>query len=96
MDALTLLLNRRSASRLTTPAPNNQQLGSYFTSWYESPDHGALKPWHFVVMKEDGIERFSQLLHKAAVVSQLGAEVEEESKKRTFSCTFNYYRDCQS
>ena len=26
MDALTLLLNRRSASRLTTPAPDNEAL----------------------------------------------------------------------
>lgn len=35
-------------------------------------------------MKEDGIERFSQLLHKAAVVSQLGAEVEEKQKTHLF------------
>ncbi len=84
MDALTLLLNRRSASRLTTPAPNNQQLEAILQAGMRAPDHGALKPWHFVVMKEDGIERFSQLLHKAAVVSQLGAEVEEKAKNAPF------------
>ncbi|SUC40343.1 Putative NAD(P)H nitroreductase ydjA [Proteus mirabilis] len=37
MDALTLLLNRRSASRLTTPAPNNQQLEAILQAGMRAP-----------------------------------------------------------
>ncbi len=64
MDALTLLLNRRSASRLKTPAPQGEQLDNILAAGMRAPDHGALKPWHFVIMKDDGIKRFSELLGK--------------------------------
>ncbi|MEQ4986766.1 NAD(P)H nitroreductase [Proteus vulgaris] len=84
MDALTLLLNRRSASRLTTPAPDSEALNTILQAGMRAPDHGALKPWHFIVMQNEGIERFSQLLHKAAVVSNLGPEVEEKAKNAPF------------
>lgn len=84
MDALTLLLNRRSASRLTTPAPDSKALDAILQAGMRAPDHGALKPWRFVVMQNEGIERFSQLLHKAAVTSNLGPEVEEKAKNAPF------------
>lgn len=84
MDALTLLLNRRSASRLTTPAPDSKALDIILQAGMRAPDHGALKPWHFVVMQDEGIERFSQLLHKAAIVDKLGPEVEEKAKNAPF------------
>ena len=65
MDALTLLLNRRSASRLTSPAPQGEELNNILAAGMRAPDHGALKPWHFVVMQNEGINRFSELLEKA-------------------------------
>ncbi|ENU1225661.1 NAD(P)H nitroreductase [Providencia rettgeri] len=84
MDALTLLLNRRSASRLTTPAPQGEELNNILAAGMRAPDHGALKPWHFVVMQNEGIKRFSQLLEKAAIEGQLGAEVEEKARNAPF------------
>ncbi|MGG4607066.1 NAD(P)H nitroreductase [Providencia sp. Me31A] len=84
MDALTLLLNRRSASRLTTPAPQGEALDNILAAGMRAPDHGALRPWHFVVMKDDGIKRFSQLLEKAAIEGKLGAEVEEKARNAPF------------
>lgn len=84
MDALTLLLNRRSASRLTTPAPQGEALDNILAAGMRAPDHGALRPWHFVVMKDDGITRFSQLLEKAAIEGKLGAEVEEKARNAPF------------
>lgn len=84
MDALTLLLNRRSASRLTTPAPDSEALNTILQAGMRAPDHGALKPWHFIVMQNEGIARFSQLLHKAAVVGNLGPEVEEKQRMHLF------------
>lgn len=84
MDALTLLLNRRSTSRLTTPAPDTEALKTILQAGMRAPDHGGLKPWHFIVMQNEGIERFSQLLHKATVVGELGPEVEEKAKNAPF------------
>lgn len=84
MDALTLLLNRRSASRLTTPAPQGEELNNILAAGMRAPDHGALRPWHFVIMQGDGIKRFSQLLEKAAIEGGLGAEVEEKARNAPF------------
>ncbi|MGG4662750.1 NAD(P)H nitroreductase [Providencia vermicola] len=84
MDALTLLLNRRSASRLTTPAPQGEELNNILAAGMRAPDHGALRPWHFVIMQDEGIKRFSQLLEKAAIEGKLGAEVEEKARNAPF------------
>ncbi|MEQ4675267.1 NAD(P)H nitroreductase [Providencia vermicola] len=84
MDALTLLLNRRSASRLTTPAPQGEELNNILAAGMRAPDHGALRPWHFVIMQDEGIKRFSQLLEKAAIEGNLGAEVEEKARNAPF------------
>lgn len=84
MDALTLLLNRRSASRLTTPAPQGEELNNILAAGMRAPDHGALRPWHFIIMQDDGIKRFSQLLEKAAIEDKLGAEVEEKARNAPF------------
>ncbi|MEG7503282.1 nitroreductase family protein, partial [Providencia stuartii] len=80
MDALTLLLNRRSASRLTTPAPQGDELQNILAAGMRAPDHGALRPWHFIVMQGEGLNRFSQLLEKAAKEGNLGPEVEEKAR----------------
>jgi len=42
MDALTLLLTRRSMSHLTTPAPENQSLDNILAAGMRAPDHGTL------------------------------------------------------
>ncbi|MBS9438578.1 NAD(P)H nitroreductase [Photorhabdus noenieputensis] len=84
MDALELLLNRRSVSRLTTPAPQGEALQHILAAGMRAPDHGALRPWHFIVMQDEGIERFSRLLHQAAIDGQLGADAEEKAKSAPY------------
>ncbi|WP_237386441.1 NAD(P)H nitroreductase [Xenorhabdus sp. Sc-CR9] len=84
MNALELLLNRRSASRLTTPAPEGHELQNILAAGMRAPDHGALRPWHFIVMYGEGINKFSQLLEKAAIEGELGEEVEEKAKNAPY------------
>lgn len=67
MDALDLLLNRRSASRLAAPAPAGQALQNIINAGMRAPDHGALQPWRFVIAENDGLTRFSELLRAAAI-----------------------------
>ncbi len=64
MDALDLLLNRRSASRPAEPAPAGEQLENILRAGLRAPDHGTLQPWRFFIIADDGRERFSQLLEK--------------------------------
>jgi nitroreductase len=49
MDALELLLNRRSASRLAEPAPAGEQLENILRAGLRAPDHGTLQPWRFLL-----------------------------------------------
>ncbi|MCS2162917.1 NAD(P)H nitroreductase [Scandinavium sp. H11S7] len=67
MDALELLVNRRSASRLAEPAPEGEALENILRAGLRAPDHGTLQPWQFFVIEGEGRERFSQLLEKGAV-----------------------------
>lgn len=66
MDALELLMNRRSASRLAEPAPSGEILENILQAGMRAPDHGTLQPWHFFTIEGEGRERFSALLEQAA------------------------------
>ena len=57
MDALELLVNRRSASRLAEPAPAGEQLENILRAGMRAPDHGTLQPWHFFVIEGEGRDR---------------------------------------
>lgn len=67
MDALDMLVNRRSASRLAEPAPTGDALENILRAGMRAPDHGTLQPWRFFVIEGEGRERFSALLEKAAI-----------------------------
>ena len=62
MDALELLVNRRSASP-AEPAPVGEQLENILRAGMRAPDHGTLQPWHFFIEGE-GRDRFSHLLEQ--------------------------------
>ncbi len=66
MDALELLVNRRSASRLTEPGPAGEALDNILRAALRAPDHKTLQPWHFFVIEGEGRDRFSALLEDAA------------------------------
>lgn len=66
MDALDLLVNRRSASRLAEPAPTGEALEKILQAGMRAPDHGTLQPWHFFIIENDGRDRFSAVLEQAA------------------------------
>lgn len=71
MDALELLVNRRSASRLADPAPSGEALDNILRAAMRAPDHGTLQPWRFIIVENSGRDRLSQLLEKAARDNQL-------------------------
>lgn len=81
MDALELLVNRRSASRLAEPAPVGEQLDNILRAGMRAPDHGTLQPWRFFVIEGEGRERFGQVLEQGAIAA--GQDEKGIEKART-------------
>lgn len=84
MDALELVVNRRSASRLAEPAPAGEQLQNILRAGMRAPDHGTLQPWQFVIIEGEGRERFSQLLEQGAVAAQSDEKAIEKARSAPF------------
>lgn len=62
MDALDLMLGRESALKLEPPGPSAGDLEQIFASAVRVPDHGRLRPWHFVVIAPDQRARFGEVM----------------------------------
>jgi nitroreductase len=70
MDALDLLLNRVSVTRLADPAPNAAQLDLIFRAALRAPDHGQLRPWRFLTVQGDARERLGEVFVEALGLRQ--------------------------
>jgi len=84
MDALELLVNRRSASRLTEPAPAGEALENILRAGMRAPDHGTLQPWRFIIVEDEGRDRLSQLLEQAARDKQLDEKAINKASQSPF------------
>lgn len=84
MDALEILLQRRSSARLTAPAPQGDARENIVQAGLRAPDHGTLRPWHFVMIEDAGRERFSDLLVSAAQRQGLDEKAIDKAKNAPF------------
>ncbi|WP_277977453.1 NAD(P)H nitroreductase [Pantoea endophytica] len=84
MDALELLVNRRSASRLAEPAPAGDTLQNILHAAMRAPDHGTLQPWRFIIVENEGRERFANLLEQAARDSNLEQKAIDKAASAPF------------
>ncbi|RWR03764.1 oxidoreductase [[Pantoea] beijingensis] len=84
MDALELLINRRSASRLAGPAPAGEALQNILRAGMRAPDHGTLQPWRFFIIENEGRDRFSALLENAAIANQMDEKAVEKAKQSPY------------
>ncbi|MDO6693672.1 NAD(P)H nitroreductase [Aliiglaciecola sp. 3_MG-2023] len=67
MQALDLLLHRRSQPRLKGPAPQGQQLETIMQAALRAPDHAGLTPWKFVVCQGRGLIKLGEIFEEAAI-----------------------------
>ena len=84
MDALELLITRRSASRLVEPAPAGEQLQNILRAGMRAPDHKSLQPWQFFVIEGEGRERFSAVLEKGAIAAGSDEKAQEKARSAPF------------
>ena len=66
MDALTLLHERTSVSKVTAPAPSHDQCRLLVKAALRAADHGNLQPWRFLVIEGQGLDSLGKLFERVA------------------------------
>lgn len=84
MDALDLLINRRSASRLAAPAPAGEALDNILRAGMRAPDHGTLQPWRFIIVENEGRDRLSALLERISLEGNLDEKAIEKARQAPY------------
>lgn len=55
-EAINYLLNRNSMKMVTAPAPSDEELALILQTAMSAPDHGALRPWRFKIIRGEAIK----------------------------------------
>ncbi|MDR9826245.1 NAD(P)H nitroreductase [Vibrio sp. FNV 38] len=85
MDALELLLNRRSIAKLSEPPPQGAVLENIIQAGLRVPDHGNLQPWRFVIAQgHEGLSKLSAILLSAAQAENSEQAVLDKVEKAPF------------
>ncbi len=84
MDALDLLIQRRSIAKLISPAPADKVLENIIQAGLRAPDHGGLTPWRFVIIENEGLQKFSTLLKNTAAIDGADTFSIERAKQLPF------------
>lgn len=67
MDALTALHTRVSVSRVCAPGPDPLTLEQIIKAGLRTADHGLLRPWRFLLIKEHSLKKLADLFVKASL-----------------------------
>jgi nitroreductase len=81
VDAFDAILSRRSAGRLTEPAPSESELRTLLAAAAAAPDHGELRPFRFIVLRGEGKDAFGSVLADAYVARCAADGVEPDPAK---------------
>ena len=61
MDAIDALHQRTASPRLIEPAPSKSELELIYKSGLRAPDHGMLRPWQFLVVRGEALEKLGEV-----------------------------------
>lgn len=82
MNILDIMHTRRSVGKLTTPCPSQDELMSALNCAMTAPDHKQLKPYRFVVLTEQALDKFGEILLKAGMAkAQQDGEVLDDAAR---------------
>lgn len=82
MEAMSALLSRASSSKLVPPAPDGEVLARILDAGLRAPDHGALRPWRFLVVTGAGLARLAGAGEAALRRREPGAKREDVARAR--------------
>lgn len=80
MDALTALHTRVSSPRLTHPAPPADVLQNIYQSALRAADHARLRPWRYLTIQGEGLDKLGRLFVEAAIVDK--GELSDDDKSK--------------
>lgn len=84
MNSIELLTKRQSNPNLTAPYPTEQHLDLILQAGMRVPDHAALAPWQFTLVKEEGLQRLSDIFVDAAKRNSADQAKLEKTAKMPF------------
>lgn len=82
MQAIDVLIGRRSARTLMEPAPDEGALELLLECAARAPDHGRLRPWRFIVIRGAARERLGELMADQLRRKLPGASAETLQRER--------------
>lgn len=82
MDVITALRARSSCPKLRAPGPADAELDLMFRCALRAPDHGLLRPWRFVVFRDDDRDALGEVFVAAELARNPGASPEALDKLR--------------
>lgn len=82
MDATELLLTRTSNGKLTEPAPDDQTIHIALQAAVRAPDHAALQPFRFCLVRGEARARLGQVFAEAQQRRAPNGPVEAVEKAR--------------
>lgn len=83
MDAIHALHTRLSIPRVSGPVPDEAVLQAMFQAALRAPDHGQLRPWRFLRIEGEGLERLADLFAEAALAENPALSENEKASVRS-------------
>jgi nitroreductase len=71
-----------SAKHLTTPGPTDDELAEVLRAAVAVPEHGAIRPWRFLIVREEGQRRLSDVFVEDLLAGSPDAPETEIAKRR--------------
>ncbi len=82
MDALEALHSRSSIPKLAEPVPAQEILDNIYKAAFRAADHAVLRPWRFLIIRGDSLDRLGKLFVEAALAKDPDFSVEGQQKLR--------------
>ena len=85
MEALDNILNRVSARKLSKPYPNKEEMKLVYKAALRAPDHAWLRPSSFIEVKDDGLDKLSNIFFNyGKSSSDISEEIAEKYKNAPY------------
>ena len=84
MDAIEALMNRNSvpARLLQEPAPEGRELEEILETGMRAPDHAALRPWRFLIIRGEARNKLGDVMADAMALNDTTASEERLENQR--------------
>jgi nitroreductase len=80
MELVDAILGRRSIGRLVEPAPTDDEVVSLVATAATGPDHGRLRPWRLIFVREEARYDVGQALSEALAPDDEAGRVQMAAK----------------